>query len=942
MIPSLQSFQQARRQVLGNELPLAIEKYESIESILTQYHYAEKRALYMSAVEQTSQKIFSKVFSLKTNTTSKLQALENRRGGVQKLKEELEKGNSNAIKEAFHQLPDETKSYLRWAIWFNDWLKNKNTSRIHHCNYGTEELERDIFTLRENDKVIYLSGHNLVDQLLLSIEEKLCVERQEEIVQILSEISKSNPADLLQKIETLPIPLQWKIHEDIQNLSKAKHLGFEWGKRKLYKDPSVVLQLKHPQTGKTLLNHHLHEQTELLNCCNLAADVNDFEKTALLFALSHDPKQKEILEKWLSPRVREWISSLAKPTPNAPLPALQIQKPSHPKLYETRGAHYCNGVTSFEVFAPHARSISVVLTTFGRENSRIPMQKNADGVWETKTKHALPGKTYLYLVEDCQGKQMLRTDPFSFSTVDVPEAGQIQSVVTDSSKYVWKDQSWMNKRAEIDPLQAPLSIYELQLKSWKSGFNQPLNYREIAPPLISYCKSMGFTHVEIYGILDHFYKEARGYQVANFFAPYRGCGNCDDFKYFVDQLHQKGIGVIIDWIPTHFQHYHQNSAYSVSMHEFDGTNLYAAELSIWGTMYLDYSKEETRRLMSASALYFIDQLHIDGIRYDAISQMVHRNGKDYPDGISFLQQLNDTIRTSYPGVLTIAEETEGFPNVTKPTKLGGLGFDLKWNIGWSHDSRNFMRTPYHERQKHWQHKVINYLNGAMHGEKTILTHSHDDTDTGENSNSNVLIQCIDHEQNLEGKFANLRNFFSLQTLAPSWGHMIHMGDELVQSDSWYQRFRKNLPSVDWQLPAKSPQNLNMQNCISDLNALYLNKPQLWEKGENGFKLIAEYGPNAVVAYHRGTQGNKRIAIVHNFSDRGYTTYDLPLPRNDPAIGRIRKVSQIFSTDHFKYGGSGKYENTAPSIISSAQNPQPTHLRMPLPPQSTIVLEEELG
>ena len=637
------------------------------------------------------------------------------------------------------------------------------------------------------------------------------------------------------------------------------------------------------------------------------------------------------------------VTGLQPLPPLTPPDSIPSAAPSHPKLYETRGAHHRDAVTRFEVFAPHARSINVVLTTFGREEHQIPMQKNAEGVWETTTPHAPPGKTYLYLVEDCHGRQMLRVDPFSFSTVDVPEVGQVQSVVTDSSKHVWKDQSWMKQRAERDPLQAPLSIYELQLKSWKSGFHQPLNYREIAPQLSSYCKSMGFTHVEVYGILDHFYREGRGYQVANFFAPYHGGGSCDDFKYFVDQLHQEGIGVIIDWIPTHFQHYHHNSSYSVSMHEFDGTDLLAAEPSLWGTLYLDYSKEETRRLMFASALYFIDQLHSDGIRGDAISQMVRRGGREYPDAISFLQQLNDTIHTSYPGVLTIAEETEGFPNVTKPTALGGLGFDLKWNIGWSHDARNFMRTPYHERHGHWQHKVMNYLQAAMHGEKTLLTHSHDETDTGEESNSNVLMQCIGHEPSLEGKFANLRNFFSLQTLSPSWGHMIHMGDELVQSDSWYQRFRKNIPSVDWQLPERSPQNLTMQRCISDLNALYLSTPQLWEKGDSGFKLITEYGPNAVVAYHRGgTQGDKRIAVVHNFSDRSYPVYDIPLPGNDAAIGRIRKLSQIFSTDHPKYGGSGKYDSTTPSVVYSPHDKRPTHLRMPLPPLSTVVLEEELG
>jgi 1,4-alpha-glucan branching enzyme len=614
---------------------------------------------------------------------------------------------------------------------------------------------------------------------------------------------------------------------------------------------------------------------------------------------------------------------------------------THTKLYKTRGAQYEKGMTTFSVFAPNARNISVILTAFGKEEHKVKMLKNSEGVWEAATHLAQPDRTYLYLVEDCHGKHMLRTDPFSFSTVHVPEAGQVQSVVVDPSKYQWLDQTWIETRTKTDPLQAPLSIYELQLKSWKSGVNAPLNFKELAPELISYCKKMGFTHVEIFGILDHYFRDGRGYQVANFFSPYNGNGNCDDLKYFIDQLHQSGIGVIIDWIPTHFQHYHQWSSYSVSMHEFDGTDLFAAENAPWGTKYLDYSKEETRRLMSASALYFLDELHVDGIRYDAISQMVHRNHKDVPSGISFLQELNDTIRAYYPGVMTIAEETEGFPNVTKPTKEGGLGFDLKWDIGWSHDSRNFLRTPYSERPNHWQHKIIDFLTNVVNGEKVILTHSHDDTDSGEHNNSKVLLQCVTHEQDVDGKFANLKNFFAWQTLAPSWGHMIHMGDEMAQNDSWYQRFRKNLSSVDWLVAEQNPKHKSVQNCIRDLNTLYLDKSQLWAKEREGFKLISEYGPNGVVAYHRGTKDNKRLAIVHNFSNKGYSSYDIPLSNyGDPLIHRIKNIGEIFSTDHLSYGGSGKFENKKIEVLRN-NNGNPTHLRLSLPPQSTLVLEEEL-
>ncbi len=636
------------------------------------------------------------------------------------------------------------------------------------------------------------------------------------------------------------------------------------------------------------------------------------------------------------------FASFSKQDDNNSQLTVEWNKGNHAKLYESRGAQYCNGTTIFRVYAPNAKKIAVVLTAFGKEEHKIDMNKNSDGNWEALTSFASPGRTYLYQVEDCHGKIMLRTDPFSFSTINIPEAGQIQSVVVDHDKYKWNDQTWLHKRAQIDLLHSPISIYEIQVKSWKSGYKNPLNYKDLAKEIITYCNRMGFTHVECYSLLEHYFKEGRGYQVANFFSPYRDCGSCDDFKCFVDLLHQNNIGVIIDWIPTHFQHYHQSSGYSVSMHEFDGTNIFASESSPWGTLYLDYGKEETRRLMFASALYFLDKLHIDGIRFDAISQMVHRNGKDVPSGISFLKELNETIHANYPGVMTIAEETEGFPNVTKSTNHGGLGFDLKWGIGWSHDSRNFLKTPYNERPKHWHQKVLNYLHSVQNGEKVILTHSHDDSDDGEHSNKKVLLECVSHLQNSQEKYSNLRNFFCWQTLAPSFGQLVHMGDENVQNESWYQRFRKNTPGVDWSLTSKKVEHFNIRECVRDLNVLYLSKPQFWESTSQDFKMISEYAPNAVVAYHRGTKENKRIAVVHNFLNQGYQSYDVPLPSSDHDIRRIQQVIEIFNSDDFKYGGSGSFGNQKIEVVRNPHSKAPTHFRVSLPPNSTIVLEEVLS
>ena len=612
----------------------------------------------------------------------------------------------------------------------------------------------------------------------------------------------------------------------------------------------------------------------------------------------------------------------------------------HPKLYNTRGAHYTEetGMTTFRVHAPNAKATWIILTAFGRQEHQIKMEQIDIDIWEAITSQALPGRTYLYLIENCHGKRMLRTDPVSFSVVYIPQVHQIQSVVHDQTAYQWSDQQWMSKRALIDPLRSPLSIYEIQSKTWKSGVHRPMNFRQMAPDLVAYCHKMGFTHVEMFSVLEHADRGERGYRVANYFAPYHDNGLCDDLKYLVDCLHQNNIGVILDWIPTHFQHFHESDQFSISLHEFDGTNLHASHASPWGTLYFDFSREETRQLIFASALYFLDEMHMDGIRFDAVSQMVRRDSKDIIPAISFLRQLNQTIRRCYPGVLRIAEETEGYPDLSK-----SMHFDLKWNIGWSHDTRNLLRTPYAERPQHWQHKVMNVLNHAVTSQdKMILTSSHDDSDSGAHNNNRVLWRCVAHARNDEERFADLRNYFAWQVLAPSRGHMIHMGEEFVQPTSWYQRFCQGLSSTDWSLADPSSGHGKMQDYVARLNKFYIDHAQCWQNGERDFTMIYEYGPNLVLAYHRGVHASRRIAVIHNFSNRGYHSYNIPLPRWDPLVARIQKITEVFNSDDPIYGGSGKFRNEELVMVNDDDRGNARLLKVMIPPLGTIVFEEFLN
>ena len=614
-----------------------------------------------------------------------------------------------------------------------------------------------------------------------------------------------------------------------------------------------------------------------------------------------------------------------------------ITSMSHAKIYENRGAHYDHDTqtTRFCLHAPNARNVWLILNAYGIQQYRLEMTKNHEDLWEVVTDKALPDRTYLYLINDFHGRHKLRTDPFSFSVVSNLITRRVQSVVHDERAHLWGDQDWLGQRARTNPLRSPLSIYEIQPKSWKGSVYWPMNYRQIAGDLAAYCRQMGFTHVEMYGILDHTDRWEYGYQVANFFAPSRFNGTCNDLKYLIDHLHQNNIGVILDWVPTHFKHFHPFHGYSTSLHEYDGTNLYASTASQWGTLYFDFDKEETRQLLFASALYFLDRLHIDGIRFDAVSQMIRRNQNEIHNAVSFLRELNHTIHTHYPGVLCIAEETEGYPNLNRT-----MNFDLKWNFGWSNNARNLLRTPYAERPNHWQHKILDTFNCARWSEdKMINTISHDDTESGPLNSQNVLLNCTSHTPYDMEKFADLRNFFAWQRCMPSRGHLIHMGDEVVQPMSWFQRCFQGRSSMDWSLSNSTSFHGQVQACIADLNHLYIRYPQFWEYGEEGYSLIYEYGENLVIGYHRGIFNHRRIAVIHNFSNHGYSKYDIPLPGSDPNVRRISAAVQVFNTDDCQYGGSGAFQNE--QIEIKRHNEGALLITVALPPLSTIVFEETL-
>jgi len=599
------------------------------------------------------------------------------------------------------------------------------------------------------------------------------------------------------------------------------------------------------------------------------------------------------------------------------------------ELYDIRGAQYRDGRTRFCVHAPHARSVQCQLTAFGRIEHNLIMEKHSDGTWSVETTLAAPGRTYVYKIVDRNGSVKEKVDPFSFDNTYVRELKRMQSVVIDRAKFTWTDGDWRAKRAATDALSSPLSIYEMHIKSWdKEG---EMNVRKLAPRVASYCKDMGFTHVEIYGIMAHFWKGGRGYQVTNYFAPYHQSGSYDDLKYFINYLHKEDLGVIIDWIPTH---YHADTgrinSYAASMHTFDGTDHLSSGPSCWGTRWVDYSKLEACRLMEASAMWWIKEIGADMLRVDAVTELIHRDGIDIPEGIDFLTELNRRVHTECPGVLMVAEATGWDTRVTKPLSSGGIGFDLNWNLGRSFDLKDYMRTPHMHRVDHHTKLTKVFEEGIRAWDKRIATHSHDDTDCGLDSHHKMLIKLGEKHASMFERFADVRNFFSWQIFGPTWGHMIHMGDELASHESWYGRFRKGKPGVHWECE-NDAKHVQVRSFLRDAIKVYKEHGDFWKHGGENSELLYSYAPNNVIAFSRGD-----TIVVQNNSKAGYDSYDILFDKTKKSPSFTHLVERL-NSDHTVYGGSGKFLNDGKIYPLRDGSGQLLGIRVKLPPLATLVL-----
>ncbi len=617
----------------------------------------------------------------------------------------------------------------------------------------------------------------------------------------------------------------------------------------------------------------------------------------------------------------------------------------HEKLWKVLGAHVriIDGVsgTSFAVWSPNARKVSVV-GDFNNWDGRVnPMRLvGSSGVWEVFIANVASGVRYKFELVDAQGNLCLRADPFAFAT-EVPPA---TASVVHESNYVWADQQWMSQRSGGDPLRRPMLTYEVHLASWRrvlEEHNRSLSYRELAVTLVDYVFDMGFTHVELLPISEHPYGPSWGYQVSGYFAPTARFGSPDDFRFFVDAFHQRGIGVIVDWVPAHFP------KDDWALARFDGTALFEhldprqGEHPDWGTLVFNLGRNEVRNFLMASALYWIEEMHIDGLRVDAVASMLYLDysresgdwlpntygGRENLDSVAFLQELNTVVHGRHPGILMIAEESTAWPGVSRPVDSGGLGFGLKWNMGWMHDTlAYFAQDPINRRYHH--HQLTFGLLYAF-SENFVLPLSHDEVVHGKGSMLGKMPG--DRWQ----QFANLRALYAWM-----WAHpgkkLIFMGDELGQIAEW-----NHDQSIEWDVLLSSD-HAGIQRLVRDLNQVVKSEPALWsgDFDQSGFQWVqaneAELSCYAFIRWSSGECDKGRpVLCIANLT---------PVPREARRVGVPYggNYSVLVNTDASELGGSGTQVGPIIESTNIAWDGMAHSIEITFPPLAVVWLAPELA
>jgi 1,4-alpha-glucan branching enzyme len=610
------------------------------------------------------------------------------------------------------------------------------------------------------------------------------------------------------------------------------------------------------------------------------------------------------------------------------------------RAYEKLGSHLTKNDEGtegvfFAVWAPCARQVSVIggFNFWNKTSHPMTSRWDGSGIWEVFIPNIQKGEIYKYCIWSPDGRLLEKTDPYAFMW-EVPP--QTASIVWDLD-YTWNDAEWLKKRAANADKPQPMTVYEIHAGSWKrKGYegNRSLSYREMAEDLVPYIAEMGFTHVEFMPIMEHPYEPSWGYQTLGYFAPSSRFGTPQDFMYLMDKFHQAGIGVLLDWVPSHFP----MDAHGI--YDFDGTHLYEhadprkGYHPDWKSAIYNYGRNEVRNFLISSALFWLDKFHADGIRVDAVASMLYLDysrkegewipntygGRENLEAISFLRELNETIYGNFPDAITIAEESTAFAGVSKPTWMGGLGFGQKWMMGWMHDTLNFMKRAPIYRQ--WHQNEITFSLAYAFSENFMLPFSHDEVVYGKGS---LLTRMPGDEWQ---RFANLRLMFGYMFTHPGT-RLVFMGGEFGQGGEW--NFEKQL---DWWL-LDSPLHKGVQTLMKDLNVLNKNKPAIYKKAfdPEGFEWAAyDDANNSVMSYFRkGDADDKILLVVMNMTPNIHKNYEIGVPESG-------LWQEILNTDAAVYGGSDTNNTGNLKTKAGEKHGRDYTLSLTLAPLATMVFE----
>ncbi|GAB2545773.1 1,4-alpha-glucan branching protein GlgB [Brachybacterium huguangmaarense] len=609
-----------------------------------------------------------------------------------------------------------------------------------------------------------------------------------------------------------------------------------------------------------------------------------------------------------------------------------IREGRHEELWTALGSHVreVDGVagTSFAVWAPSARAVQVVGDFDGWDGRAHALRSlGGSGVWELFVPGVGAGAVYKFRILGQDGTWRDKADPMARAAEVPPATGSIVTV----SDYEWSDDAWLARRAQTDALATPMTTYEVHLASWRPG----LSYRELAVELVDYVKDMGFTHVEFMPLAEHPFGGSWGYQVTGYYAPTSRLGSPDDLRHLIDALHQAGIGVIMDWVPAHFP------KDEFALARFDGTPLYEhadprkGEHPDWGTYVFDLGRREVRNFLVANACYWLEEFHVDGLRVDAVASMLYLDysreegqwipneygGRENLESIDFLKEVNATAYKRAPGIRMIAEESTSFPGVTKPTDQGGLGFGFKWNMGWMHDTLEYISEDPIHRQYH--HGELTFSMVYQYSENFVLPISHDEVVHGKGS----LLRKAPGDDWQQA--ATLRAYLAFQWTHPG-KQLIFMGTEFGQGTEWSEE-----TGLPWWL-LEHPLHSGVQQLVRDLNRLKLRFPALSELDQDprGFEwLVGDDAGRNTIAFVRRSAAGDPVVVVVNFSTLPWEGYRVPMPEGGAWV-------ELLNSDAPVYGGSGVGNLGRVESERVPMHGREDSVRLNVPPLGAVVLAPE--